>query len=338
MIKRWVTLLAAALAAMLALGACGGDGDDEDTITVYSGRTQSLVQPLLEQFNEASLIHLRVRYGGTPELAATILEEGKNSPADVFFAQDAGALGALADEGMLATLPDDILAMVAPEFRSPSGTWVGVSGRARVVAYNTDELTPAELPASILDFTDAKWRGRIGWAPTNASFQSFVTGLRLLVGEDQAREWLLAIKANEPTEYPNNVTLVQAVANGEVDVGFTNHYYLYRFLEEQGESFKARNFFLRGGDPGALINVAGVAVLQTSGNKEAAFDFIRYLLAAEAQGYFARETFEYPLAGGVSVDADLPPVADLEPPDIDLSDLDDLRGTIELLQETGVLP
>lgn len=334
-----VGVLAAIGASVLAAGVLSGcTSDDGDTLTVYSGRTQSLVQPLLERYNEASGVRLRVRYGGTPELAATILEEGSNSAADVFFAQDAGSLGALDDEGMLVKLPDDILAMVPPAFRSPDGTWVGVSGRARVVAYNTDVVTPEDLPRSILEYTDPQWRGRIGWAPTNASFQAFVTGLRQLVGEDAARDWLLGIKANDPVEYPNNTTLVQGVANGEVDVGFTNHYYLYRFLEEQGEGFKARNFFFTGGDPGGLINVAGVGVLATSKNQEAAFDFVRYLLSESSQQYFAEETFEYPLVPGVAVSADLPPLESLEPPEIDLSDLDDLRGTIELLQETGVLP
>ncbi len=315
-----------------------GCNDGGDTITVYSGRSQSLVQTILERHNEEAEVGIRVRYGSTPELAATILEEGDNSPADVFFAQDAGSLGALAAEDLLEPLPEEILELVAPEFRSPEGTWVGVSGRVRVVVYNTRALSPDDLPPTILDYVGDEWLGRIGWVPTNASFQSFVTALRVLLGEEGARGWLEGIQANEPEEFPNNITLVQAVANGEVEVGFSNHYYLYRFLAEEGEGFGARNHFFEVGDPGSLINVAGVGVLRTSGNKEAAYGFIRRLLAEEAQAYFAEQTFEFPLVTGVETVPGLPPLERLAQPDIDLSDLGDLRGTIELLEETGVLP
>lgn len=326
-------LAAALVAATFTVIACGGD--DDGSITVYSGRSDTLVDPLIEQYDDAEV---ETRYAGTAELAATILEEGDNSPADVFFAQDAGSLGALAAEGMLEPLPDDILEMVAPEYRSPDGLWVGVSGRARVVVYNTDMLSPEDLPDSILDFTDPKWEGRIGWPPTNASFQSFVTALRVLEGEDVARDWLTGIVENNPSEYENNTGTVQAVADGEVEVGFVNHYYLYRFLAEEGEGFPARNYFFPSADPGGLINIAGAAVLRTSENKEEAFDFIRFLLSDEAQEYFATETFEFPMVDSVAPAEDLPPLSELAQPDIDLSDLDDLRGTVALLEETGALP
>jgi iron(III) transport system substrate-binding protein len=330
-----VRLAAPLLLCALATAACG---DSSDAITVYSGRTESLVQPILERYNEEADTGIRVRYAGTPELAATILEEGDNSPADVFFAQDAGSLGALAAEDMLEPLPSDILEIVAPQFRSPAGTWVGISGRARVVVYNTDAIDPAELPNSILDYTADEWSGRLGWAPPNASFQSFVTALRVLIGQDGARDWLTGIAANDVQDFPNNTTLVQAVANGEIDVGFANHYYLHQFLAEEGEAFGARNYYFSASDPGGLINVAGVGVLRTSEHKEAAFDFIRFLLATEAQEYFANETYEFSLAGDVEPLPGQPALDELAHPEIDLSDLDDLRGTVELLEETGVLP
>ncbi|MDP3767184.1 MAG: iron ABC transporter substrate-binding protein [Dehalococcoidia bacterium] len=324
------------IGVLAAVAACGGD--DGETLTIYSGRSQSLVQPLLEQFSEDTGVTIKVRYGETAQLAATILEEGDNSPADVFFAQDAGALGALADEGRLAELPADLLALVPEPFRSPDGLWVGASGRARVVAYNTENVSPEGLPDSILDFTDPEWKGRIGWAPTNGSFQAFVTGLRVTAGEETAREWLEGIEANDPTEYANNVAAVEAVARGEVDVAFVNHYYLFRFLAEEGGSFDARNYYLPGGDPGALVNVAGAAVLDTADSSEDAERFIDYLLSPAAQQYFADETFEYPLIEGVETDPELKPLSELEPPNIDLSDLSDLEGTLDLLRETGVLP
>ncbi len=306
-------------------------------LIIYSGRSEELVGPLIKRFEEVSGIRVGVRYGETAQMAATILEEGQNSPADIFFAQDASALGALAAHGRLIPLPDDLLNRVEPRFRSPQGVWVGTSGRARVVAYNTAHVDPADLPASIFGFTDPRWRGRIGWVPTNGSFQAFVTAMRVLEGEERTRAWLEGILANKPIAYPSNSVALEAVAAGEVDVAFINHYYLFQALAEQGESYGARIYFLPGGDVGALVNVAGVGILDTSDNVEAARQFVDFLLSEEAQRYFAERTYEYPLISGVPADPRLPPLEEIQTPEIDLSDLSDLEGTLRLLQEVGVL-
>jgi iron(III) transport system substrate-binding protein len=311
-------------------------GAAEGSITVYSGRSEELVGPLLEMFTDETGIEVEARYGDTAEMANLILTEGENTPADVFFAQDAGALGAVADEGLLATLPDELVGTVDERFASPDGEWVGVSGRARVVAYNTDVLSEEDLPDSIFGFTDPAWRGRIGWAPTNGSFQSFVTALRVIEGEERAREWLEGIQANEPRVYEGNNPALDAVIAGEVDVAFINHYYLMQRLEEEPDA-PAANLYLTDGDPGALVNVAGVGTLTTSDNAEAAQVFVEYLLSTEAQDYFATETKEYPLIEGVEPDPNLPPLEEIGTPEIDLSDLSDLEGTLELLQEVGIL-
>ena len=321
--------------AAAALSACGGDSDK---LTIYSGRSETLIGPLVRQFTDATGVETEVLYGGTSEVAATILEEGSNSPADVFLAQDAGALGVLSDEGRLTALPTSLLDAVPDSFRSPAGLWVGVSGRARVIAYNTSAVQPDELPDSILDFTDPAWDGRIGWAPTNGSFQAFVTALRLIEGEETARSWLEDIKDNGARDYQNNTAILAALGEGEIEVGFTNHYYLYRFLAEEGEGFGARNYYLGSGDAGALVNIAGAAIVDTSNNREKAERFIEYLLSPEAQQYFSDETFEYPLVDGISAHPDLEPLSELDPPNIDLGDISDLRGTLDLLNETGVLP
>ena len=334
MIRLVVPLLA--LLALSAIVACGGD--DAETLTIYSGRSETLVKPILDQFAEESGVKVRVRYGDTAELAATILEEGGNSPADVFFAQDAGALGALADAGLLKTLPNMILDLAPSQYRSRADLWVGISGRARVVAYNTDVLSPDDLPDSIFGFTDPEWEGRIGWAPQNGSFQAFVTGLRVLEGDDAARDWLEGIQANDPTEYPNNTTSVEGVANGEVDVAFVNHYYLYRFLDEEGDGFKARNYYTGPGDAGSLVNIAGAGILKTTNSNDLAEQFLKYMLGTTAQQYFADETYEYPVIAGIAIQEGLVPLAEVRPPDIDLSDLSDLNGTLDLLRETGALP
>ena len=190
--------------------------EDAGPLTVYSGRSESLVGPVLEAFTDETGVEVEVKYADTAELAALLLEEGTRSPADVFFAQDAGALGAVAAAGLLEPVPGDVLARVPAAFRDPDGRWVGVSGRARTVAYTTAE--PVELPASILDFTDPEWSGRIGWAPANGSFQSFVTALRATEGDEAARAWLEGILANDAVDYPSNTAAVEGVAAGEVDV------------------------------------------------------------------------------------------------------------------------
>ncbi len=326
----FVTVLAAILMAC-------SPGDD--SLTVYSGRSQTLVSPLLETFIQDTGTEIRVKYASSAAIAATVLEEGESSPADVVFLQDPGYLGSLAHAGMLAELPEDILAKVDGGYRSSEGNWVGTSGRSRSVVYNTVSINPErDLPDSIIEFTAPQWRGRVGWAPLNASFQAFLTAFRLKFGEDMARAWLEGMQANDVREYPNNTTIVTAVARREVDVGLVNHYYLQRFLEEEGEDFEARNYFLKGGDPGALVLAAGAGILESSNNPEGAERFVEYLLSDSAQSYFSSVTKEYPLVEGVPTDPGLPPLSSLEPPDVDLGDLTDARGTLYLLREVGIIP
>jgi len=308
----------------------------DSELVVYSGRSEELVGPIIARFQEETGIQVNVRYGDTTELAATILEEGANSPADVYFAQDAGALGALTNEELFAELPAEVVALVDSRFRAPEAQWVGVSARARVVVYNTAELTEADLPTSILDYTDPQWKGRIGWAPTNASFQSFVTAMRLSLGEEAASEWLSGIQANEPNVYANNTAVLEAVGSGEISVGFINHYYLFRKLAEAGD-YPAANYFFDNGDIGGLVNVAGVGILKTAQHPAAATAFVEFLLGEDAQSYFAEETEEYPLLGTVAADPILPPLESLSTPAIDLNSLADLQGTLALLQSLGIL-
>lgn len=308
-----------------------------EELVVYSGRNEELVGPIIARFKEESGIDIQVRYAGTSELAAQLLEEGDRSPADLFFAQDAGALGAVAKEGLLAELNDEILDLVDPRFRADDGTWIGVTGRARAVVYNTDELTADDIPTSIHGFTDPIWKGRLGWAPTNASFQSFVTALRVLEGDESAREWLEGIKANDVRDYEGNNPIVTAVIDGEIDAGFVNHYYLLGQEAQAGKDLPAENYIYTNGDPGALINVAGIGMLKTAKHHDAAEAFIEFLLSPEAQEYFADETWEYPLVEGVPTNPKLVPLADIKTPEIDLSNLDDLAGTLELLRDTGIL-
>jgi iron(III) transport system substrate-binding protein len=308
---------------------------------IYSGRSESLVQPVIDQFSAATGIDVEVRYGSTAELAGLILEEGENSPADLFYAQDPGGLGAVSDAGLFAELPQELLAKVPERFAAPDESWVGISGRARTVVYNSEEIDDpkTQLPGDLEGFTDPQWNGRIGWAPTNGSFQAMITAMRALWGEDKTRSWLQGIQDNNPIVYSKNTPIVEAVGNGEVAVGLVNHYYLYRFLTEHGEEFAARNYFLPGGGPGSLIMVSGAGILETAGNSENASRFINFLLSTPGQQYFASQTFEYPVMDGVKLVASLPPLETLEQGavDIDLAALSDLAGTQKMLIELGII-
>ena len=328
-------------ASALTLAGCGGsDGDGEaasDSLTVYSGREEELVAPLFERFEEETGIDVEVRYADSAELAATIAEEGDNSPADVFFAQDPGSLGSIEDQ--LAELPEDVLDRVDERFRDAEGRWVGTSGRARVIAYNTDELPENEVPDSVFDLTDPKWKGKIGLPPTNASFQAFVTALRLDQGEERARQWLEDLKANDPKFYERNTPVVEAVASGEIELGLVNHYYLYLVKEEQPDAPVA-NKYLPGDDPGALVSVAGAGILDGAEHADAAERFVEFLLADEQQRFYTEEAeeAEIPLVDGIDPKEGVPTLDQLADsgPDVDLSEFGaELERTLELLNETG---
>ncbi|HET9461085.1 MAG TPA: iron ABC transporter substrate-binding protein [Gaiellaceae bacterium] len=327
----------ALVVALLAIVTAGCGGDSNDPLTVYSGREEELVAPLFGMFTDATGIDVEVRYGDSAELAATIAEEGENSPADVFFAQDPGSLGSV--ERQLSELPASTLELVDAQYRDAAGRWVGTSGRSRVVAYNTEALTEDDVPDSVFDLADPKWRGKVGVAPTNASFQAFVTAMRLTAGEGVTRQWLVDLRANEVREYEKNTPIVEAVAAGEIELGLVNHYYLYLVKQEQPKA-AVENHFLEAGDPGALVSVAGAGVLASSDQAEDADRFVAFLLSDEAQRFYVDEAeeAEYPLIAGIEPTKGLPPLAELRGPDVDLSTLGaEHEATIELLRETGYL-
>ncbi len=336
----WLRLGAAALALVGGLAACGEDArtaaQASGKITVYSGRSEDLIGTLVAQFEARTGIDVEVRYGSTSEMAALLAEEGSASPADVFWAQDAGALGSIQADGLFAELPDRVLDQVPAAFRSEEGNWVGVSGRVRVIAYSPDLVSEADLPTSVESLTDPKWKDKVGWAPSNGSFQLFLTAFRELKGDGAARAWLEAMKANGAKAFPGNTPIVEAIAAGEIPLGLVNHYYAFAHLAENPDA-KVADHFLPAGDVGGLINVSGAGVLETSKNRPGAERFIEFLLSPEGQAYFVSETYEYPLAGSAQPDERLPKLDTLEPPSVDLSDLADLEGTLRLLQDVGLL-
>ncbi len=299
-------------------------------LTVYSGRGEFLVGDLLAYVeNLYDEFTLTQRYGGSTDLVNQILNEGDGSPADVFFSVNAGALGALTDADRAQSLSDDLLELVRSEFRTDE--WIGTSGRARAVPYNTDQFSADQMPVDIMLYPE--FEGTVGWAPGYGSAQAFVTAMRYLEGEEATREWVRGITDIART-YPDELAICQAVADGDIDAGFTNHYYIQRVVDATPGAPLATHFTR--GDAGAVFNVAGAAVVDTAADADVAATFVRHLLSAEAQDYFARTNFEYPLIPEVQPVGNIPTIDELDVPDLDLTVLSDLEPTIDLMREEGV--
>ena len=331
------------LGLLLALSGCGDGGNASDDaapasgdageLVVYSGRNENLVRPLIERFEKESGISVEVRYADTTELTATLLEEGDASPADVFFSQDAGALAALEAEGLLGDLPEGAAADIQERFRDPENHWTGVSGRARTIVYNPEKLSEAERPQNILDVVDPKWKGRVGIAPTNASFVSHISALTTEIGEDDVRKFLADLKSNEPKAYDSNVLAVRAVAGGEVDLALVNHYYALNEKQENPEAPVANIY----PQEGAFVNLAGVGIIEGAANREHAEQFVEYLLSEKGQEFFRTETNEYPLVAGIEGPEGQPKLEELKTIDLPLDQLGtDLEKSATLIKEAGL--
>jgi len=342
-------LLSLLVLVALVAAACSSDSDSSDgaagtgtapedggTLTLYTGRGEDLMQPVIEAFEEATGITVDVRYGGTAELALLIQAEGDRSPADVFLSQSPGAVGFLAGEGMLAQIDEDVANLVEERFRNDDRRWVGITGRIRTLVYNTELVDPADLPASVFDLADPEFASRLGEAPTNGSFQDWVTALSALAGEDATLEFLTALAdAGAPT-YPKNGPIVEAVGRGEIPFGLVNHYYAH-ILKAENPDLPVENYIFPDADLGALLLTTSASIVAPTNNADLANRFIEFLLGDEAQRIFAADEFEYPLAKGQVPVIDLPPLGEIDLPAYDLEELGGgLARTQELIDESGV--
>lgn len=330
------SVAAFALVLVAALVAAGCTGSSGDRLTVYSGRTENLIGPLLDDFADETGIDIDVRYGQSADLALLIEQEGEKSPADVFISQSPGALGFLESGGRLSELEEATLDLVEPEYRDPDGEWVGLSARVRVLVYNTDAVGEDELPESVFDLVDDEYSGRIGVAPENGSFQDFVTGMRETIGDDETARWLEGMADNGAQTYANNTAILEAVARGEVDMGLVNHYYNERAKAEDPDT-PTENAFFADGDVGTLVLVTGAGIVDTAQHTDDAEQLLTFLLSEDAQQFFAAETFEYPLAAGVAPTVELPPLAEIDAPPVTLGALGgDLATTREMISDSGL--
>ena len=349
-LRRGLILSAGVTALALTVAGCAPAGDtaepatpsdsasrSDGDLTLYVGRDEALVAPLIEQFTEDTGIKVTARYGSSPELNALLLEEGENSPADVFLSQDAGSLGSLANADLVSKIPAEFADLIPAGFTSEDDSWIGVTGRARVIAYDSEKLSEDEVPESVLELTDPKWSGRVGFPPGNASFQSFVTGLRVLEGEADAEAWVEGISKNAPVLTEKNAATLDLVNSGQLDLALINHYYWFQAAAEVGaDAMRAKLKFLPG-DAGGIVNVTGAAILAGAEGDPDALAFIEFLVSEKAQQFFVDNTFEYPLLPGVDAPETLPALDSLVNPELDLSDLESLGKTQELLAKYGLL-
>lgn len=323
--------------ALFVIGACGGSSGDQSngSVTIYSGRTQNLIEPILNRFAEETGIDVKVRYGQSADLALLIDEEGGQTPADLFISQSPGSVGYLDAKGRLGKLPDSVLELVPDGLHAGDGSWVGLSGRKRVLAFSS-KLDESTLPTTVFDLTKSEWKGRIGVAPSNASFQDFVTAMRNAKGDEATKQWLQGIAANDAFIYANNNAIVAAIDRGEIDVGLVNHYYLFQALAEN-PSFKAKNHDFAPDDLGSLLIVSAAAVIRDSKHSDEAAQLARFLLNEEAQRYFSDQTYEYPLAAGVKPTSVLPPIDFRAAEGIDFDRLGgDLESTRKMIRDVGL--
>lgn len=339
----------------MVLVACGGgdralDGsaaeiyggecqpDQGRTVTIYSGRTENLVRPVLEAFACETGIEVEVRWGDSVDLALLLLEEGDRTPADVFLSRSPGPVGFLESRDLLGTIDGDVLDLVSPENRSSGGSWIGFSGRKRVLVHNIDLVSEDDLPASVFDLTDERYRGQVAIPATNGSFVDWFTVFRDQYGTDVATQWLDEMVANDATFYANNRAIVEAAGRGEIEMGLVNHYYNYQEVAAVGDEHRAANHDLDDDDIGSLLIITAATVTAASDDVDDANELLRYLLSAPVQRYFSDQTFEYPLAAGVEPAEVLPPLSALE---IGSVDFDALGGGFEetttIIEASGIL-
>ena len=326
------------LATALLLSGCSSSTEQESSpteLTIYSGRSEEFIAPFFAEWEKKSGIALKIRYADSAELAAQIREEGSNSPADVFLAQDAGSLGAVSLAGLFTTLGDEVGTDIQPQYIAADRSWIGVTGRARVFAYNPQLLT--DLPQSITDLSNPIYKSKLGIAPTNASFQAFVTALINAKGEDFTQQWLESLVKNDVQIFAKNSAIVEAIDSGKISIGLVNHYYTWEVSQGLGRKINAENGFFTSGDLGNMVNVSGAGILKSSKKYAAAEDLINYLTSQVVQSKFVAETHEYSLIADQIAPAGLPSLSQIGAPSVDLESLADIQKTQELLIKVGLL-
>ncbi len=335
MTKRALAALATAALTASLLTACSED--DGPFITVYNAQHEELLEEVAPLFEEETGIEVKLRSGSDLELANQLVQEGDASPADVFLTENSPAMSLVDQAGLFAPIDQESLDLIPADYVPSDKNWLGFIARSTVVVYNTDQLSPDELPDSIMDFADPEWAGRISFSPTGADFQAIVSAVLELEGEDATRDWLQGL-ADNGTVYDGNNVVMESVNAGEVEAGIIYHYYWYRDQAESGENSDSSELYFFGNqDPGAFVSVSGAGVLASSDKQDDAQQFVKFLAGDEGQQAIADSyALEYPLNPNVSLDPPVKPFDELDPPKIDVSTLNS-ETVIELMQEASLL-
>lgn len=319
----------------------GGDCAEAtgEEVTIYSGRSEDLVQPVLDAFECQSGVSVVTNFGDPTDLALQLVEEGDRTPADVFLSKSPGAVGFLRNEGLLASLSNDVTSLVDDGNVGGDASWVGITGRQRVLVYNVDLVDEADLPTSVLELTDEKYRGQVAIPATNGSFQDWFTVFRAQEGDDAAIAWLDAMVANDAIVTESNRPTVDAVGRGEYEFGLVNHYYNYQEAQALGADHRAENHNFAADDIGSLVIVTAAGVTNTSDNVDESEQLIEFMLSNDAQSYFTNDSLEYPLADGVAPAGVLPELGDTGADfDVTFDDLGNgLTRTVEIIENSGIL-
>lgn len=316
------------------LAACS---EDEPKLVVYNAQHEPLLKELAPAFTEETGIEVELRNGKDLEMSNQIVAEGKASPADVFLTENSPAMSQVEAAGLFDELPAGILDVIPEQYRPVSGLWTGFVARSTVLVYNTEQVQEADLPASLLDLAKPEWKDRISFSPTGADFQAIVAAVLELEGEEATKAWLEGIKANGKVYDGNNLVL-EAVDSGEVEVGIVYHYYWERDRKENGDvSDQSAQHYFTGGDPGAFVSVSGAGILKSSDMKAEARKFVEFLVEKKGQQVLADSyALEYPLNPEVELDGVTKPFSELQPPQVNVSDLD-AETVVDLMTEVGFL-
>ena len=327
--------LAATLLTASTLSGCGVFGSPD--LVIYNAQHEQLLDELVPMFEEESGLDVELRNSKDLEMANQIVEEGKDSPADVFLTENSPAMSIVDNAGLFAELPESATETIPEQYVPADRSWTGFLARSTVAMYNTDSMTEADMPASILDFAKPEWKGRVAFSPTGADFQAIVSAVLALEGEEATSAWLEGLKDNGVI-VQNNLVVMQSVDSGEVDAGIAYSYYWYRDQAENGtDSDSSDLYFFGNQDPGAFVSISGAGILASSEHQEAAEEFVTWLTGTEAQQAMAESyALEYPLNPDASLNPDVKPFDELEPPQVDVASLNGPQVT-DLMTAAGLL-
>jgi iron(III) transport system substrate-binding protein len=338
-----VTALAAALTVTGLLAGCSS-ASSGPSITLYSGQHEQTTDGLVAAFEQQTGITVNVRNDDEDTLANLIALQGSHSPADVFYTENSPPLEFLQEKGLLSAVDPNTLKEATAKYNSPQRDWVGVSARVSVLIYNPSLISESQLPTSVLQLANPKYKGKLAFAAGETDFQPIVTSVLKAYGKAATLSWLEGIKSNAAAHIlPDNETIADEVNRGQVAFGVINQYYWYRLEAEDGKSsMHSQITHFAPDDPGYVVDVSGAAVLKSSKHQADAQKFLAFLVSKQGEEIIARasgneQSYEYPLGSGVTTSAPETPFNQLQPYPITIAELGDGSTAIALLRQVGLL-